>query len=95
MLRITAMKHLQPGDANDYASELRKLLLLVEQMVDGRALHDVTAFRDTYCYLEGVSNVLEEHQLTLRSLFNEYSKGDGAVGDAMKSAKLMVSLNRL
>ena len=90
IIRIAMMKHLSANEyTGTYADAVRLVLADAESRVDGRALVSATAFREKYCYVQGVSDVLTDHIDSLRAVYKMYAKGDGAIGSATKSTKLL------
>ncbi len=52
-------------------------------------LQDSALTRDTLCYIEPTADVLEAHEASLRAIYKVYAKGDGAIGSALASTKLL------
>ena len=45
--------------------------------------------REKFCYCQDVDEILRTWEASLRALFREYALGDGAIGDELRSTKLL------
>ena len=57
--------------------------------VDKRSLQDTSSFRAIHCYIQDVDEVLLDFEPSLRALFAVYARGDGNVGDVLKSNTML------
>eukprot|EP00966_Prymnesium_polylepis_P175345 4057946-Prymnesium_polylepis.1 len=76
LIRIAKMKYIDQGIEEHMAVALRRVLERdIEEKVDGRALHDATALRESYCYTQEVDEVLKQYKDSLFSLFKVCHRG--------------------
>jgi len=57
--------------------------------VPSMCLQDSNRFRAEYCYIEATDMVLRKYENSLRNLYEAFAKGDGAIGHAVFTTKLM------
>jgi hypothetical protein len=96
LVRVATARYVLPGGfappderCTSVADALRTLLLSdVAPNVDIRAKHNVAAVRERM-YSQDVDEVLRTWEAPLRSLFDTYALGDGAVGDKLNDTSLL------
>ena len=96
LIRFAILRHVQPRSkgalgAFDTVADALRYLLMHEMVpsIDRRALHDVQTFREESCYVQDMDTILRAFEFSLKSIYIVYSKGDGGIGDELKSTKMM------
>ena len=90
LVRFAIMRHVATGRFSTVSEALR--FLITHEMiprVDKRCLINTHQFREECCYLQDTVEVLTSFEGNLRLLFKSYAKGDGAIGDELRSTKLL------
>ena len=95
LVRIATARYVLTGRTNDVSDAVR---MLVEDDILANApnecLHDLNVFRERFCYLEEVDEVLRRHEDSLRALYKEFSrdkddKGAKGSSKALSRSSLM------
>ena len=90
LVRIAVLRYVTPGVVQGVPAALSELLSMdLMPKTDRRTWQDTFTFRDRYLYIQDVDTVLRHFETSLRSLFVVYAKGDGMLGDEMRSLKLI------
>lgn len=90
LVRIAGMLYVIPDSIDSFPEALRALFATdLVPALDRRSLQDSRVFREQNCYNQDVSEMLDVFAVSLRSIFTQYAKGAGAIGDEMDDVKLM------
>lgn len=90
LVRVAALRYVSTGEITSFPAALSHLISsTLMPKVDREALQDTRAFRDANCYTQDVDNILQSFKVSLQSIFKQYAKGTGAIGNDMDSVKLL------
>lgn len=91
LVHFAIMRRILTEETESVAEALVKLLDVdLRPNVDRRALHDANEFRRRNCYTQGVTqDGLSDWAPHLKKMFDELTRGDGAIGDVLHSKFLL------
>ena len=90
LIRFALVRHVATGRIGNVPDALRHLISHeIAPNVDQRCMQSSHTFREEYCYNQDVVEILTTFQNNLKAIFKGYAKGDGRIGDKLKSANLL------
>jgi hypothetical protein len=89
LVQIVLTRHVASEDAMAVGPAFDRFFEELRVRIPGDILHDSNAFRTAYCYPEAVDFVLKSYEKQLRVIYEVFAYGDGAIGDELRSTKLM------
>ena len=90
LIQFALMRRVHNEETDSVEHALRQLIDVdMKPAVDRRALHDANAFRELMYTQAVTQDGLVDWEPQLRQVFNEYAKGDGAIGDELHSKYLL------
>ena len=89
LVQLVLIKHVSPEDELDVEGGVAAFVAALRPRLSRAACHDANVFRADYCYIEETDDALRAFETSLRALYEGFAYGDGAIGDALSSTKML------